>query len=135
MSRIHEALKKAEQERNSAQPVELSTSDLAIPVIPDELPVATIPAMPVTTMSTTAMPAAAAPQPARSMPGKVESGIAGCQRTEWKPDSNSMLFFDSSRHYEVGMEEFRTLRSRLSQIREKKAIKIVLVGSALPGEG
>ncbi|MGB9103394.1 MAG: CpsD/CapB family tyrosine-protein kinase, partial [Terriglobales bacterium] len=70
-----------------------------------------------------------------SIPSKIESGIAGGVTTEWKPDSESMLFFDSSKHYEVGMEEFRTLRSRLFQIREKRPLKTVLVGSALPGEG
>jgi Mrp family chromosome partitioning ATPase len=45
-----------------------------------------------------------------------------------------MLFFeeDDSR---VGAEEFRTLRSRLYQIREKMPLKRMLVTSALPKEG
>jgi protein-tyrosine kinase len=122
MSRIHEALQKAEQERKSAQPGELSASELAIPVLPGEAPAAPI-------------PAAVEPQPSTLRPSRMESGIAGCALAPWKPDSNSMLFFDSSKHYEVGMEEFRTLRSRLFQIREKRPLKVVMVGSALPGEG
>ena len=40
MSRIHEALQKAEQERKSAQPGELSASELAIPVLAGGVPVA-----------------------------------------------------------------------------------------------
>ncbi len=45
-----------------------------------------------------------------------------------------MLFFgaDESR---PGAEEFRTLRSRLYQIREKMPLKRLLVTSALPKEG
>ena len=45
-----------------------------------------------------------------------------------------MLFFqeDDSR---IGAEEFRTLRSRLYQIREKMPLKRLLVTSALPKEG
>ena len=123
MSRIHEALQKAEQERKSAQPGELSASELAIPVLAGKAPDAPI-------------AAGSEPQlPPWSIPSTIESGIAGGVTTEWKPDSESMLFFDSSKHYEVGMEEFRTLRSRLFQIREKRPLKTVLVGSALPGEG
>jgi capsular exopolysaccharide synthesis family protein len=45
-----------------------------------------------------------------------------------------MLFFqDDGRR--VGAEEFRTLRSRLYQIREKMQLKRLLVTSALPKEG
>jgi protein-tyrosine kinase len=127
MSRIHEALQKAEQERKSAQPGELSASELAMPVLAGEIPAKEVPAA--------SIPAAVEPQLSTSIPSKMESGIAGCVPVQWKPDSKSMLFFDSSRHYEVGMEEFRTLRSRLFQIREKRPLKVVLVGSALPGEG
>jgi capsular exopolysaccharide synthesis family protein len=45
-----------------------------------------------------------------------------------------MLFFkdDDTR---LGAEEFRTLRSRLYQIREKMALKRLMVTSALPKEG
>jgi capsular exopolysaccharide synthesis family protein len=46
-----------------------------------------------------------------------------------------MLFFDASNHSELGMEEFRTLRSRLSQMRQKRPLKTILIASALPGEG
>ncbi|HLH07350.1 MAG TPA: CpsD/CapB family tyrosine-protein kinase [Terriglobales bacterium] len=43
---------------------------------------------------------------------------------------------DRSRHYDPGMEEFRTLRSRLYQLKEKtKSLRTIMVASALPGEG
>jgi capsular exopolysaccharide synthesis family protein len=45
-----------------------------------------------------------------------------------------MLFFNAEEQG-YGTEEFRTLRSRLYQMREKMALKKVLVTSALPKEG
>ncbi len=79
------------------------------------------------------------PTPATVMPSTAsglsyESLLARCPQTEWSPDSRTMLFFqdDDSR---LGAEEFRTLRSRLYQIREKMALKRLLVTSALPKEG
>jgi capsular exopolysaccharide synthesis family protein len=45
-----------------------------------------------------------------------------------------MLFFGTDEHAS-GMEEFRTLRSRLYQTREKVALSKLLVTSALPKEG
>ena len=137
MSRIHEALQKAEQERKSAQPGELSASELAIPILAGEVTAASIAAgseqfpPPIPGKSESG----SEPQLPPRVPGKIESGIAACVRTEWRPDLESMLFFDSSQHYQVGMEEFRTLRSRLFQLREKQPLKVILVSSALPGEG
>jgi protein-tyrosine kinase len=138
MSRIHEALQKAEQERKSAQPGELSASELAIPVLAGEVTAASIvagiePQLPPPVPSK--IESGNKPQLSSSMPSEMESGFVGGVKAEWKPNLDSMLFFDSSKHYQVGMEEFRTLRSRLFQLREKQPLKIVLVSSALPGEG
>ena len=57
-----------------------------------------------------------------------------CPVQAWKP-VKQMLFLASNNHGEVGTEEFRTLRSRLYHMREKRALKTILVGSALPAEG
>jgi capsular exopolysaccharide synthesis family protein len=46
-----------------------------------------------------------------------------------------MLFLNGNSQEQVGTEEFRTLRSRLYQVREKRPLKTILVGSALPAEG
>jgi len=64
----------------------------------------------------------------------VDTLLARAAQLEWKPDMATMLFLqsdDSAR----GTEEFRTLRSRLSQLREKMPLKTLLVTSALPKEG
>jgi len=45
-----------------------------------------------------------------------------------------MLFFNAEENA-LGTEQFRTLRSRLYQMREKASVKKILVTSALPQEG
>jgi capsular exopolysaccharide synthesis family protein len=120
MSRIHEALKKAEQERTLSQPggrVE-TTSVLEAPS--DSAGVMT---------SATAL--------SGSMPAigvNLESLLARSRETRWTPDPKTMLFFGNDEHAS-GTEEFRTLRSRLYQAREKVALSTLLVTSALPKEG
>jgi capsular exopolysaccharide synthesis family protein len=57
-----------------------------------------------------------------------------CAHPEWHLDSNVNVFFNPglSPH---GAEQFRTLRSRLYQIRANQPLKTVLVTSSVPGEG
>ncbi len=119
MSRIHEALKRAQQERASAQPG-TPASAMEIPTPPDDRPMVEEPAV-----TAPAPPAGAV---------RVEDLLARCQLRPWKPCHDRMLFFNGRKHT-LGMEEFRTLRSRLYQIREKQPLQTLLVTSALPGEG
>jgi len=63
-----------------------------------------------------------------------ESLLARTPQSAWTPDERTMLFFQDE-DSRVGAEEFRTLRSRLYQIREKMPLKRLLVTSALPKEG
>jgi capsular exopolysaccharide synthesis family protein len=63
-----------------------------------------------------------------------ETLLARCPQSNWSPDPMTMLFFQEDEH-RIGAEEFRTLRSRLYQIREKMPLKRLLVTSALPKEG
>jgi len=126
MSRIHEALKKAEEERAASQggaqleptPVGAESTvmpDMASHRVPDPV-------------------AVAAMMPAFGSPFSVDTMLARCPQMEWKPDLGTMLFMngdDSKR----GTEEFRTLRSRLYHMREKMTLKKLLVTSALPKEG
>ena len=63
-----------------------------------------------------------------------ESLLARSRETRWTPDPRTMLFFGKDEHG-PGMEEFRTLRSRLYQAREKTGLSKLLVTSALPKEG
>jgi protein-tyrosine kinase len=127
MSRIHEALKKAEQERAAAQGGPAQSS-FAAPTA--EWPKTAAEESPL-------MGAAGAPQggvPSFASPFNLDGLLTRCPEVQWKPDEKTMLFFngdDSGR----GMEEFRTLRSRLYHMREKMALKKILVTSALPKEG
>src|SRR3989442_4764027 len=130
MSRIHEALKRAEQERTASGGVKAeSFPPMALPAVEAAgMPPVTNPPP----LSTAASAAAAGP--AFSNAFTFDTLLARCAQSEWNPDPKSMLFFnDDERKY--GAEEFRTLRSRLYQMREKQALKKVLITSALPKEG
>jgi protein-tyrosine kinase len=119
MSRIHEALKKAEQERAMLQPG--SQVETAPAVVEPRID-------PVAVMAGASALAGAAPALT------ADSMLARSRRTDWKPDPKTMLFFSGEEHAS-GMEEFRTLRSRLYQLREKQTLSKLLVSSPLPKEG
>lgn len=120
MSRIHDALKRAEQERATSLGTHVEPSVLEQP----EAPPMAMP--PLQGSGTTGMPAA----PDFSY----ETLLARCPQTDWSPDPLTMLFFQDDEN-RMGAEEFRTLRSRVYQIREKMPLKRLLVTSALPKEG
>src|SRR5258708_23842511 len=63
-----------------------------------------------------------------------ESLLARGPQGMWTPDPRTMLFSQED-DSGVGAEEFRPLRSRLYQIREKMPLKRLMVTSALPKEG
>ena len=124
MSRIHEALKKAEQERAAGQPAAppaVAAEPYVVPS-PEARPRA----------SDASLMSSLMPNFAGSL--GVDTLLARCPQMEWKPDFGTMLFMngdDSKR----GTEEFRTLRSRLYHLREKMSLKKLLITSALPKEG
>ena len=129
MSRIHEALKKAEQERAAAQGS--SQPGVAPPSANEAAGQVDAAHRPIQEFSggvplTSAMP---------SFSGAfgVES-LARCSSLAWRPDQRTMLFFNGDENAR-GSEEFRTLRSRLYHTREKMPLKKILVTSALPKEG
>ena len=123
MSRIHDALKRAEQERATSLGTHVE------PVFDQpEIQREHMPSM---------QPSVAAAMSSMSSGSSglnYESLLARCPQTEWSPDPRTMLFFQGE-DSRVGAEEFRTLRSRLYQIREKMPLKRVMVTSALPKEG
>jgi len=129
MSRIHEALKRAEQDRAASQGGRTDNS----PVM--DLPVTEpLPAMPETAHVPAASAAGAAGAPSFSSSFTFDTLLARCTQSEWKPDQKTMLFFAAEENA-LGTEQFRTLRSRLYQMREKMSLKKILVTSALPQEG
>jgi capsular exopolysaccharide synthesis family protein len=133
MSRIHEALKKAEQERAAshggpAQPSYAPPEMEHAREVVDESRVAVATEMPPAGIPlTSAMPSFASPF-------SLDALLARCPQMQWKPDEKTMLFFNGDDNAR-GTEEFRTLRSRLYHTREKMALKKILVTSALPKEG
>jgi capsular exopolysaccharide synthesis family protein len=128
MSRIHEALKRAEEERAAQQ-----TTVAAVAPVGEQPPVLVLPA--VDELELAAAPSAAAVEEAGAGALTLSLLTARCARPAWKPDPRQVLFLDPQVHTAPGAEEFRTLRSRLYRIREKQPLKTLLVGSAVPGEG
>lgn len=138
MSRIHEALKRAEQERAASQGSHAESAPMM------DLPAAEPrPAMPETAHSSgapsTAAGAAPAPSSRQAMPSftnpfTFDTLLARCTQSDWKPEAKTMLFFNQEENA-LGTEQFRTLRSRLYQMRDKTSLKKILVTSALPQEG
>jgi len=145
MSRIHEALKKAEQERATAQggsaqaglvqdsaaPHNFAapeTTEQSMRAMHEDSPVAVTPAP-----ATGGVPLTSA-MPAFGSPFSLDALLARCPQMPWSPDDKTMLFFNGDESLR-GTEEFRTLRSRLYHLREKMSLKKVLVTSALPKEG
>ena len=127
MSRIHEALKKAEQERASAPVGDLA----AISSVESHIPVG----------ATTAVSGAA---PRDYMPRtdaasssdylRFEDLRKRCAHPTWHLDPNVNVFINSALTAH-GAEQFRTLRSRLYQMRGAQALKTLLVTSSVPAEG
>lgn len=130
MSRIHEALKRAEEERALSQGGQASS---LAPAATAETPVF----VPVAVEETPSLGAAApfsAGMPSFASPFSVDALLARSPQLDWQPDENTMLFFNGNESAR-GTEEFRTLRSRLYHTRETMTLKKILVTSALPKEG
>jgi protein-tyrosine kinase len=121
MSRIHDALKRAEQERATTLGGHVEPTLEEQP----ELQPVSMPAM---------AHASSAVAPAMAAGFTYENLLARCPAGAWSPDLRTMLFFEEAED-RVGAEEFRTLRSRLYQIREKLPLQKLMVTSALPKEG
>jgi protein-tyrosine kinase len=131
MSRIHEALKKAEQERATLQGG--AASSFPVPEEPETAPAASLGDR----VPAAAMPANLGPYPvtpAFGGPLNSDTLLSRCPQLEWKAEATTMLFLNGN-DSAPGTEEFRTLRSRLYHLREKKPLRKLLVTSALPKEG
>ena len=125
MSRIHEALKKAAQER-SAQ--------LAAGTAPSFLEVADVPrtAVPLRELHEPISPERGPAQGASFL--RYEDLIKGCTAPKWKTDAR-MSVFEGGDDGHVGAERFRTLRARLYQIGGTRPLRRLIVTSSLPAEG
>jgi len=127
MSRIHEALKKAEQERAI-----LGTEPGRLPADPILGPSPIEKAATVAEEDVFVPPST--PLPPRGDYLRFDDLRANCAHPAWHPDPNSSVFFNAGLS-PLGAEQFRTLRSRLYQLRSNQSLRTILVTSALPGEG
>ena len=121
MSRIHEALKKAEQERATVQPAELdgvTPAASADPVRPSD--------------ADTFFAETVARHPSNLSGSdflRFDDLRARCAHPEWHLDPNVNVFTNSALMAH-GAEQFRTLRSRLYQMKSAQTLKALLVTSS-----
>jgi protein-tyrosine kinase len=126
MSRIHEALKKAAQER-SERGANQGPQDLIDFV---ETPAAPAPAA---ILQPPAPKVSVAPA-ARTPLGDFDRFVAKCKKVEWHTEARYSVFADETVN-RAGAEKFRTLRSRLYQIAAAQPLKRILLTSSMPEEG
>src|SRR5271169_3877751 len=128
MSRIHEALKKAEQERAVMLPVDAA----ALPTESEEIQanggIRTQVAAANVHLKTSFI---------ASPPGdylRLDDLRARCSHLHWHLDPNINVFMNSNINAH-GAEQFRTLRSRLYQLLGTQPLRSILITSSLPGDG
>jgi protein-tyrosine kinase len=131
MSKIHDALKKAQEERAANAPQmshEVAVEAERPSPKRNESPVAVALAEPklpnLLTGRETFSPEAL----------RFENILKNCAKPNWKLDPHAIVLSGASA-VKSGAEQFRTLRSRLGQIRESFPLKTILVTSAISGEG
>ena len=128
MSRIHEALKKAAQERSTQLATEL---EAGLGEVAGEIPRS------VTGISGSARPAALSQVIAagnQAVPLRYEELVKRCAHCKWRFNPLDSAF-QKSKTYHGGSERFRTLRSRLYQIAGARTLRRLLVTSSLSAEG
>jgi protein-tyrosine kinase len=128
MSRIHEALRKADQERAGAEAHD------ATPLLHlSQTPAGKAGRNTVPSARTEGLTEAGVIDAASRNNLGIEDLLARCARPEWHPDPNVSVFNPSLGAR--GSEQFRTLRSRLYQIRSNQRFQTLLVTSSVAGEG
>src|SRR6266849_959740 len=131
MSRIHEALKRAEQQRTV--PIAPVVPGIGSHVTAADISVTDFPTMP-------------PPEATDPLHSEMDAQLRGaeflrfddvwtrCANPGWRLNLERNVFVDPTGPPSV-REQFRTLRSRLYQLRDKQPLRSVLVTSSLPGEG
>ena len=80
----------------------------------------------------TARPVAAPPSPGGYL--RFDDLRTHCAHPQWHLDPNANVFHSPDAHIH-GAEQFRTLRSRIYQLRGAQSLRTLLVTSAIPAEG
>ena len=138
MSRIHEALKRAEQERGmplgaapAVQEAETRVKDDA--ATSEGLPADSLLAPPSELIDPLgAQGTMESMGPAEFL--RFDDVWNRCANSGWRLGLERNVFVDPAVPVSV-REQFRTLRSRLYQIRDKQPLRTLLITSSLPGEG
>jgi len=128
MSRIHEALKKAEQERAAVVTAETEAAASLVD------PVVSVPAQTSESIHSneTVLTRAVSAVPSGYL--RFDDLRSKCSHPEWHLDANVNVFANPSLAVR-GAEQFRTLRSRLYQMRSNQTLRTLLVTSSIPTEG
>jgi len=113
MSRIHEAIKKLEQKARDL--ASITGSDSAASLLESEL-------------------AQALDASLEEVRQTVVDAPIVPRKVTWTPDPDRLVVFNSDKTNPVA-EQFRTLRSRLTQMQVETQLKSVLISSPLPDEG
>jgi capsular exopolysaccharide synthesis family protein len=123
MSRIHEALAKAR--------VQHAGTAAELPDVEEIIGASVNPSEPVATPDV-----ALADGPIEMLYADADSGaiLAQCSQQNWPVRGTKMIFL-ADEALAAGQEQFRTLRSRLYQLRGTGQLKVIVVSSAIPGEG
>jgi capsular exopolysaccharide synthesis family protein len=123
MSRIHDALKKAAEEKASREHANLSQDFLDLTG-----------RAPVGAAVEAAKPAKAAAGVKTPLSMRAEELLQNCSHLQWKLNSYVNVF-ENEETNRAGAECFRTLRSRLYQIADTRTLKRILITSSVPAEG
>ena len=126
MSRIHDALKKAAEERASQSP---ASSPQTFVDVTEEI----------SRSAQTGNGLDTAPKNGSAKAGKqpfarFEQLLKRCAHPKWTLDPR-MSVFGGTDSKKIGAEPFRTLRSRLSQIAGTHVLKRIVITSSVPAEG
>src|SRR6266481_8315866 len=124
MSRIHEALKKAQQERSAQGSASIDAID---PLdLPRPLPLSSVETFPTAKQTF---------YPEQDTGGlRYEELIKRCVRTKFNIDPR-MIVFEGEDEGNLGAERVRTLRSRLYQIASSRTLRKLVITSTVPEEG
>src|SRR5579864_3300499 len=134
MSRIHEALKRAEQERSASQSAPSSDRQAEHAGAGSAVTTAPPPSRPLPQAVLPQHHAATVEAEPTLEPLQFDKLWANSSRTAWNPDPN-VIVFENADPFFPGTEQFRTLRSRLYRMRENQPLQTILISSAIPAEG
>lgn len=135
MSRIHEALKKAELEKRANVATKRVEESKAAGVVPASIS-STEQSDPHANSLDFLAPSISPPIHGKNSPDGFghEDSWAKFLNRRWDPDHHQIVFGNSD-SFPRAIEQFRTLRSRLYRVREAQPLQTLLISSAISGEG